>query len=53
MEIIWESCVFMLVVHRICLFSVGLYYNSTLILWILHGKLCMTIGARPHVCGVL
>jgi hypothetical protein len=31
-EVMWESCVFMLVLHRICLFSVGFYFDSTLIL---------------------
>jgi hypothetical protein len=51
--IMWESCVFMLVLHRICLFSVGFYFDSPLILWTLAIKLCMAIGARPHVCGVL
>jgi uncharacterized membrane protein len=38
---------------RICIFSVGFYFDSTLILWTLAFQLCMAIGARPHVCGVL
>jgi hypothetical protein len=34
-QIICKSRVFMLVLHRICLFSVGFYFESSLILWIL------------------
>jgi hypothetical protein len=30
--ITWESCVFMLILHRICLFSDCFYFDNTLIL---------------------
>jgi hypothetical protein len=32
------------------IFSVGFYFDSILILLTLTVKLCMIIGARPHVC---
>jgi hypothetical protein len=43
----------MLVLHRISNFSVGFYFDSTLILETLAIKLCMAIVARPYVYGSL
>jgi hypothetical protein len=43
-------------IQRICLFSVGFvgfYFDSPLILWTPAVKLCNTIGAWSHVCGVI
>jgi hypothetical protein len=37
---------------KICLFSVCFHFDSILILWTLAVKLCMAIGARPHMCEV-
>jgi hypothetical protein len=37
---------------RIPLFSVGFYFDSTLIVWALTVKLCMAVGARHVVFGL-
>jgi hypothetical protein len=38
---------------RICLFSLGFYFDSALILWAMAIKLCMAVGARPRARSLI
>jgi hypothetical protein len=53
---IWFSlhhCDFMLVLHRICFFSTGFYFDTTLILQTVAVQLCMATSATPCVWSFL